>query len=95
MAVSLSVPPGRDEATDPGNTAVYVAPTPDGPGCWLPEAAFAPIFASVTGRGKDPASCAGRLLAGSMESPELAVLSFIIIVITEFRLSGLDLEFFS
>jgi len=57
---------------DPDNTAAYVAPTPDGPGCRLPEAACSPVTAGFAGRGKDPAPGAGRLLAGSMEPPELA-----------------------
>ena len=80
--------------TDPDNTAAYIAPSPDGPGCRLREAAFSPMTVDVAGKGKDPAPGAGRVLARSTESPELAVIFFIIIFITDFRLSGLDLELF-
>ena len=79
---------------DPDNTGAYVARTPDGPGCRLPQAACLPMTAGFAGRVKDPAPGAGRVLARSTESPELAVLYFIIIFITDFRLSGLDLDLF-
>ena len=79
---------------DPGNTAVYLASTPDGPVCRLPEAACSPMTAGVAGRVKDPAPGAGRVLARSTDSPEHAALSLIIIFITDFRLSDLELEFF-
>ena len=52
MAMGLTVPLGRDWATDPDNTAAYVAPTPDGPGCRLPEAACSPVTAGVAGRAR-------------------------------------------
>ena len=54
------------------NTAAYVAPTPDGPGCRLLAAACSPVTIVVAGRGMDPAPVAGRRLPGSVESPELA-----------------------
>jgi len=72
MAVCLSVPLGRDGDALVANTAAYVAPTPDGPGCRLLEAACSPVADVVAGRGLDPAPVAGRRLAGSEESPELA-----------------------
>ena len=72
MAVGLSVPLGRDGAALAANTAAYVAPNPDGPGCRLLEAACSPVAEVVAGRGLDPAPLAGRRLAGSEESPELA-----------------------
>jgi len=40
--------------------------------CQLPVAACSPVTVEVAGRGMDPAPGAGRLLAGSIESPELA-----------------------
>ena len=72
MAVGFNVPFGWNVETDPANTAEYVAPTPDGPGCRLLEASFQPMTAVFVGWGKKPAPGAGRLLADSMESPELA-----------------------
>jgi len=72
MAVGLSVALGCDGAVLGANTAAYVAPTPDGPGCRLLAAACSPVTAVVAGRGMDPAPVAGRRLAGSVESPELA-----------------------
>ena len=72
MAVGLNVPLGLDGATDPANKAAYVAPTPDGPGCRLLEAACSPVTVEVADRGKDTAPVAGRLMAGSVESPEVA-----------------------
>ena len=72
MAVGLSVPLGSDGAALAANTAAYVAPTPDEPGCRLLEAACLPVADVVTGRGVDPAPVAGRWLAGSTEPPELA-----------------------
>ena len=72
MAVGFSVPLGVDGAALAANTAAYVAPTPDGPGCQLLEAACSPVAVVAAGRGLDPAPVAGRRLAGSEESPELA-----------------------
>jgi len=72
MAVGLSVPLGRDGAALAANTAACIAPTPVGPGCRVLEAAFSPVTEVVAGRGLDPAPVAGRRLAGSEESPELA-----------------------
>jgi len=72
MAVGLGVPLGRDGAALAANTAAYVAPTPDGPGCRLLEAACSPVTEVLAGRGLDPAPDAGRRLAGSAEPPELA-----------------------
>ena len=70
--MGLSVPLSSDGAALAANTAAYVAPTPDGLGCRLLAAACSPVAAVVTGRGVDPAPVAGRRLAGSEESPELA-----------------------
>jgi len=72
MAVGLSGPLGGDRATGPANTAAYVAPPPDCPGCQLPAVACSPVNVEVVGRGTDPAPGDGRLLAGSIGSPELA-----------------------
>ena len=72
MAVGLRVPLGRDGAALAANTAAYVAPTPDGPGCRLLAAACSPVTEVVAGRGTDPTPVAGRRLAGSELSPELA-----------------------
>ena len=74
MAVGLSGPLGRDGAALAANTAAYVAPSPDEPGCRLLEAACSPVADVVTGRGVGPAPVAGRRLAGSAEPPELALL---------------------
>ena len=70
--MGLSVPLSSDGAALAANTAAYVAPTPDEPGCRLLEAGCSPVAAVVTGRGVDPAPIAGRRLAGSAEPPELA-----------------------
>jgi len=72
MVVGLSGPRASERATGQANTAAYVAPPPDGPGCRLPTAACSPVTAGVAGRGADPGPVAGRLLAVSIESPELA-----------------------
>ena len=72
MAVGLNGPLDWDGATGPANEAAYVAPLPDGPGCRLPVAAYSPVIVEFAGRGADPASGSGRLLAGSIKSPELA-----------------------
>jgi len=72
MAVGLNVPLGAHEAALAANTAAYVAPTPDGPVCRLLAAACSPVTVVVTGRRTDPAPVAGRRLAGSVESPDLA-----------------------
>jgi len=53
-------------------TPAYVVPTPDGRGCRLLKAACSPVAEMLAGRGLDPAPVAGRRLAGSEESPELA-----------------------
>jgi len=72
MAMGLSGPIGRNGATGPANTAAYVAPPSDGPGCRLPIAACLPMTDETAGRSADLAPGAGRLLAASIESPELA-----------------------
>jgi hypothetical protein len=72
MAVGLSDPLGWFEATGPASTAAYVAPPSGGPSCRLLAAACSPVTDGVAGRGADPAPVAGRLLAGSIESPELS-----------------------
>jgi hypothetical protein len=59
-------------AAGPANTAVYITPPSGGPSCRLPKAARSPVTDENAGRGTDLASGAGRLLAGSFESPELA-----------------------
>ena len=51
---------------------MYVAPPSGEPSCRLPTAACSPVADDVAGRGADPASGDGCLMAGSMESPELA-----------------------
>ena len=72
MAVGLSGPLGLDGAMDLANRAAYVAPPPDGPGCRLPAAACSLVTVEVAYSSTDPAPGAGLLLAGSIESPELA-----------------------
>jgi hypothetical protein len=72
MAVGLSDPLGWCGATGPASTAAYVAPPSGGPICRLLAAACSPMTADIAGRGADPAPVAGRLLAGSVESPEFA-----------------------
>ena len=54
------------------NTAAYVTPPSGGPSCRLPTAASSPVTDEIAGKGSDRAPGAGRLLAGSIESPELA-----------------------
>ena len=56
----------------PANTAAYVDPPTGGPSCRLLLTACSPVAVDVAGRGADPASGAGRLMAGSIESPEFA-----------------------
>jgi len=51
---------------------MYVAPPLDGLGCRMLAAACSPVTVEFAGRGTDPAPGAGRLLAGSVESPKLA-----------------------
>ena len=65
MAVCLSVPLGCDGTTDAESTAAYVAPTPDGAGCRVAEAAYSPVAIAVASRGEDPApGAAGRMIHG-------------------------------
>jgi len=71
MAVGLSVPLGWIGAADPAKTAAYVDPPSGGPSCRLLLAACSPV-GGFAGMGVDPASGAGRLMAGSIESPEFA-----------------------
>ena len=59
MAVGLSGPLRCDGTAVPTNTAAYVAPPPDGPGCRLPAAACSPATVEFAGRGTDPALGAG------------------------------------
>ena len=55
-------------------TAAYVAPPSGDPSCRPPVAACSPVApVEVAGSGADPAPGAGRLVAGSEESPELAI----------------------
>ena len=72
MAVGFCVPLGRDEAALAANTAAYVAPNADGPRCRMLAAAFSPLTRVFAGRVLDPPPVAGRRLADSVESPELA-----------------------
>jgi hypothetical protein len=55
MAVGLSDPLGWCGATDPTNTAAYVAPPSGGPSCRLPTATSSPVTDEIAGRGADPA----------------------------------------
>jgi hypothetical protein len=72
MAVGLSYSLGCIVAARPASTAVYITPPSRGQSCQLPKAARLPVTDETTGRGADPAPVAGRLLAGSFESPNLA-----------------------
>jgi len=67
--LSFYVVPSQDGATAPANTAAYVTPPSGCPSCRLPTAASSPMTDEIAGRGADPAPGAGRLLAGSIESP--------------------------
>jgi len=71
MAVGLSDPLGCLGATGPSNAAAYVTPPSGGPICRLPKAACSPVTEVKAGRGAHPAPGAGRLLAVSVEPPEL------------------------
>ena len=71
-AVGLSDELGWSGATDPGSTALYFTPSSDGPSCGLPTAACLSVIDGIAGRGADQAPDAGRLLAVSIEPPELA-----------------------
>ena len=68
--LELERPTWLSRATGPASTTAYVSPLPDGPGCRLPTAACSPVSDEFAGRGADPAPGPGRLLAGSIESPE-------------------------
>ena len=72
MAVELSDPLGWNGATGPANTAAYITPPSGGPSCQLPTATSLPVTDKIASRVADPVPGAGRLLAGSNESPELA-----------------------
>ena len=74
MDVGLSVALGLKGATDTAKTAAYISPpSSGGTRCRPQDAACSPVTDDVfAGRGADPASGAGRLMAGSDESPELA-----------------------
>jgi len=72
MDVGLSDPLGWNWATGPAKAAAYVTAPSGGKGCRLQIAAYSPVIAEVAGRGVDPGAGAGRLLAGSDESPVLA-----------------------
>jgi hypothetical protein len=72
MAVGLGGPLSSCGVTSSANTAAYVAPPLDGPSCRLPAAACSPVTDKSAGRSADPVSGAGRLLADSIESPELS-----------------------
>jgi hypothetical protein len=74
MAVGLSDPLGWNGATGPAKAAAYVTPPSGGTSCRLHVAACSPVAEEVAGRGADPAVGAGRLLAGSDESPELRII---------------------
>ena len=63
----------KNGTTDLAKTAAYVDPPSGGPSCRLQDAAYSPVTAdALAGRGADPSLGAGRLFAGSDESPELA-----------------------
>jgi len=69
----LSGPLGLCGAAGAATTAVYVAPPSGDPSCRPPVAACSPVApVEVASSGADPAPGAGRLVAGSEESPELA-----------------------
>jgi hypothetical protein len=72
IAVGLSGTLASCGVTSPANTAAYVASPSDGPSCRLPMAACSPVTGKSAGRSADPVSDAGRLLAGSIESPDLS-----------------------
>jgi hypothetical protein len=72
MAVGWEDPLGLCGATGPSRMAAYVAPPSGGPSCRLLTAASSPVTDGNAGRGADPAPVAGRLLADSVDSPELA-----------------------
>jgi len=58
---------------DPAKTAAYVSPPSGDTRCRLQDAACSPVTSDeFAGRGADPASGAGHLMAGSDESPEFA-----------------------
>ena len=56
----------------PPKTAAYVTPPSGGPSCRLPPASSSPVTLEFEGKGLDLAPGAGRVLAGSVELPELA-----------------------
>ena len=72
FAVGLSFPLGSIGAADKSNAAAYVDPPSGGPSSRLPLAACSPVIEDDAGRGADQASDAGRLMVGSIESPEIA-----------------------
>ena len=72
MAEGLSVPLGRVGAADPAKTAAYDDPPSGGASCRLLLASCSSPVGGFAGMGVDPASGAGRLMAGSIESPEFA-----------------------
>jgi len=73
LAVGLSGPLGLCGAAGAATTAAYVAPPSGNPRCRPPVTACSPVDpVDVAGNGADPSPGAGRLVAGSEESPELA-----------------------
>jgi hypothetical protein len=72
IAVGLSGPFSSCGVRSTANTASYYAPPSDGPSCRLPMAACSPVTRKSEGISADKVSGAGRLLAGSVESPKLS-----------------------
>jgi len=73
LAVGLSGPLGLCGAAGAATTAAYVAPPSEDPSCRLPEAACSPVaLVDDAGSGAGPSPGAGRRVAGSEVSPELA-----------------------
>jgi hypothetical protein len=72
IAVGLSDPLGRNRVMGPAKTAAYITPPLGGTSCQLRTAASSPVTVEVMGRGADTVPGAGRLLACSDKSSELA-----------------------
>ena len=72
MTMGFSDPLGWDGATLAACTAAYVAPPPVGSGYLQLSTSRSPVSDELAGSGAGPALVAGRLWAGSIESPELA-----------------------
>ena len=73
LSVGLNCPLGLCGALGAAATAAYVAPSSGDPSCRPPVAACSPVApVAVAGSGADPSPGAGRFVAVSEESPELA-----------------------